>query len=190
MNKKPHTQDYEVLRAEIPEGATIAPIAKGLYGFGLRVGQMGPYGHVGIVRRISIDGILRVMVVEENPGGGRYRPLSHYIGVDMDVFAPPVDGRAASSKAVILIEGLATYDWRDIWRLARWGVVRGLAALIGRQMPQPPETEINQGTKGVICSAFVTAAYVAAGWDKPDGHCAWPSAICAQLGEPVMKYRP
>lgn len=190
MNSKPITQEYETLRSEIQEGATIAPIAKGIYGFGLRVGQMGPYGHVGIVRRIVVDGILRVMVVEESTGGGRYRPLSHYKDVELDVFAPPVDGRAASSKAVILIEGLATYDWRDIWRLARWGVVRGLLALFDGEPPRPPETEVNEGTKGLICSAFVTAAYVAAGWDKPDGHCAWPSAICAQLGEPVMRYRP
>lgn len=189
MTTKPITSDYLDLRSQIPEGATIATLAQGLYGAGLRLGRMGRYGHTGIVRRIVVDGVERVFVVEENPGGGRYTPLSHYKTEQFDVFASPVDGAAASAKAVQLVEGLPEYDWIDIARLARWGLARAVVGLFTQELPEPKVTEVQSGTQGVICSAFVTASYVAAGWETC-GHCAWPSALCNQLGSPVLRYRP
>ena len=65
---------YEFLREQVRDGDTLAPFARGLYGAALALGVMGPYGHVGIIRRITVDGVERVMVIEENPGGGRYTP--------------------------------------------------------------------------------------------------------------------
>ncbi len=182
---------YQDLREVVRDGDTLAPIARGVYGAALAVGAMGPYGHTGIIRRITVDGVERVMVIEENPGGGRYTPLSHYKGVDLDIFrAPPgVDGRAASSHAVQILDGLADYDFKDIARLARWGVVRAFARLFDDSMPEPPETDVTEGRSGVICSALVTSAYKRAGW-VPPGPCPWPSALCRHLGDVAVSYRP
>jgi hypothetical protein len=185
-----HLHTYPNLRALVQDGDTVAVIAKGVYGAALALGAMGPYGHVGIVRSVSIDGITRQMVVEENPGGGRYTPLSHYQRADFDIYSAPqgIDGRAASGHAVQLLDGLADYDWKDIRRLARWGAVRALARVFDDPMPWPRETEMTEGRGGVICSALVTAAYVQAGWEPP-ATCAWPSALCLCLGAPRLSYR-
>lgn len=182
---------YEFLRAGVRDGDTIAPLATGLYGAALALGAMGPYGHVGIVRTVVVEGVERLMVVEENPGGGRYTPLSHYRDVCLDVFRAPtgVDGRLASAHAVAMLDGLAHYDWADIARLAKWGAVRALARVFDDRLPLPPETEVEEGTKGVICSALVSAAYERAGW-RSGAPTPWPSALCEQLGAPVMRYRP
>ena len=182
--------DYLALRAQVRDGDTIAVHATGAYGAALGLGLMGPHGHVGIARSITIDGTTRMMVIEENPGGGRYRPLSHYQGVDFDVYSAPegVDGRAASSAAVLLLDGLAKYDWHDIERLAAWGIVRAFARLFDDKLPEPKQDE-NTTEGGMICSALVTAAYVKAGW-QPAGPCAWPSALTQQLGTARLLYRP
>lgn len=182
---------YAALRQTVRDGDTIAVLARGVYGAALKLAAMGPYGHVGMVRSVSIDGITRMMVIEENPGGGRYTPLSHYAHTPLNIYSAPhgIDGRTASGRAVQLLDGLAEYDWADIWRLARWGAVRALARLFDDRLPEPPEPEINQGTHGVICSALVTAAYAQAGW-QPIGSCAWPSALCMNLGAPRLTYRP
>lgn len=182
---------YPDLRAQVQDGDTIAVMATGIYGAALALGAMGPYGHVGMLRSVTIDGITRQMVVEENPGGGRYRPLSHYQNADFDLYTAPTgtDGRTASGHAVQLLDGLAEYDWQDIRRLARWGAVRALARVFDDRLPEPHQTEITEGRGGVICSALVTAAYVRAGW-QPSGSCAWPSALCLNLGAPRLQYRP
>ena len=104
-----HATQYDFLRAQVRDGDTLAPIAKGVYGAALALGAMGPYGHTGIIRRIAVEGVERVMVIEENPGGGRYTPLSHYKGVDLDIFRAPegIDGRTASNHAVQILDGLS-----------------------------------------------------------------------------------
>jgi hypothetical protein len=186
-----HATHYEFLREQVRDGDTLAPIAKGIYGAALALGVMGPYGHTGIIRRITVDGVERVMVIEENPGGGRYTPLSHYKGTDLDIFRAPgeVDGRAASSHAVQMLDGLADYDFKDIWRLFRWGLVRAAARLFDDPMPKVVERDVSDGSKGVICSALVTAAYKRAGWIPP-GPSPWPSALCENLGPVAISYRP
>jgi hypothetical protein len=186
-----HATHYEFLREQVRDGDTLAPIAKGIYGAALALGVMGPYGHVGIIRRITVDGVERVMVIEENPGGGRYTPLSHYKGTDLDIFRAPagVDGRAASSHAVHMLDGLADYDFKDILRLFRWGLVRAGARLFDDHMPQAVERDVSDGSKGVICSALVTSSYKRAGWIPP-GPCGWPSALCENLGPVAISYRP
>ena len=186
-----HHNDYQALRDRVRDGDTIAVLASGAYGVALALGRMGPYGHVGLVRSVTIDGVTRQMVIEENPGGGRYRPLSHYRHSDFDIFSAPqgIDGRQASAEAVKLLEGLATYDWRDIARLARWGMVRLAASLFDDPMPNPAETDATEGRAGVICSALVTSAYKRAGWHPP-AHTAWPSSLCEQLGQARLTYRP
>ena len=189
----PHidVHSYTDIRPLVRDGDTIAVPARGVYRAALSLAAMGPYGHVGMVRSVNIDGTTRVMVVEENPGGGRYTPLSHYAHTPFNIYsAPPgIDGRAASGHAVQLLDGLAEYDWADIARLARWGAVRALARVFDDRMPEPLATEINQGTQGVICSALVTAAYMQAGW-APASTCAWPSALCMNLGAPRLAYHP
>lgn len=182
---------YPDLRAQVRDGDTLAVIATGIYGAALRLGAMGPYGHVGMVRSVTIDGVTRVMVVEENPGGGRYTPLSHYKNTHIHIYSAPagIDGRAASGRAVQLLDGLADYDWKDIRRLARWGAVRALASLFDDPLPTPAHTEVSEGRGGVICSALVTAAYTQTGW-VPSGSCAWPSALCLNLGAPRITYTP
>ncbi len=182
--------DYIALRALVRDGDTIAIRATGAYGAALALGVMGPHGHVGIARNITIDGVTRVMVLEENPGGGRYRPLSHYQNADFDIYSAPegVDGHAASSAAVLLLDGLAKYDWHDIERLGAWGLVRAFARLFDDPLPEPKQDE-DTTDGGMICSALVTAAYAKAGW-VPAGPCAWPSALTRHLGEPRLLYRP
>jgi hypothetical protein len=186
-----HATHYEFLREQVQDGDTLAPIAKGIYGAALALGVMGPYGHTGIIRRITVDGVERVMVIEENPGGGRYTPLSHYKGTELDIFRAPagVDGRAASSHAVHMLDGLADYDFKDILRLFRWGLVRAAARLFDDPMPKVVERDVSDGSKGVICSALVTAAYKRAGWIPP-GPSPWPSALCENLGPVAISYRP
>lgn len=186
-----HATQYDFLRDLVQDGDTLAPLAKGIYGAALNLGVMGPYGHVGIVRRITVDGIERVMVIEENPGGGRYTPLSHYKHTELDIYRAPagVDGREASSAAVHMLDGLADYDFKDILRLARWGFVRLGARLFDDAMPEPHETDVKEGSQGVICSALVTSAYKRAGWIPP-GPCGWPSALCSRLGPVAVSYRP
>lgn len=186
-----HATQYEFLRSLVQDGDTLAPLAKGVYGAALRLGVMGPYGHVGIIRRITVDGVERVMVIEENPGGGRYTPLSHYKHTELDIFRAPagVDGREASSSAVQMLDGLADYDFKDIWRLARWGVVRLLAKIVGGKLPEVRERDVTDCRAGVICSALVTSAYKRAGW-VPPGPCGWPSALCNRLGPAAVSYRP
>lgn len=185
------TGQYEHLRASVQDGDTIAAIATGLYGAALSLGGMGPYGHVGIVRSVEIDGMTRIMVVEENPGGGRYTPLRHYANSRIDVYRAPdgIDGRQASAEAVKMLDGLADYDFKDIWRLFRWGLVRAFARVFDDHMPEPVETDVTEGKGGVICSALVTSSYKRAGW-TPSGPCGWPSALCKRLGEPAIRYRP
>jgi hypothetical protein len=182
---------YEDLRANVRNGDTVAVRASGIYGAALSLGVMGPYGHVGIVRRVTIDGIERVFVIEENPGGGRYTPLSHYKNSHIDIFSAPggVDGHAASSHAVQMLGGLADYDFKDIWRLFRWGLVRAAARVFDDHMPQAVERDVSDGSKGVICSALVTSSYKRAGWTPP-GPCGWPSALCEHLGPPRIAYSP
>lgn len=188
MNSVTH---YDDLRAAVRDGDTVAPLATGVYGGALALANMGPYGHVGIVRTVVVEGVDRLMVVEENPGGGRYTPLSHYRGVTLDVFRPPdgIDGRRASAHAVAMLDGLAHYDWGDIARMVKWGAVRALARLFDDHQPLPPEAEVCAGTKGVICSALVSAAYERAGWRAPAA-TPWPSALCELLGSPAVRYRP
>lgn len=82
-----HLMTYDMLRDAVRNGDTVAVHARGVYGAALALGAMGPYGHVGIVRRVLIDGIERVFVVEENPGGGRYTPLRHYQASMLDVYS-------------------------------------------------------------------------------------------------------
>ncbi len=122
-----------------------------------------------IVRRITVDGVERVMVIEENPGGGRYTPLSHYKHTELDIYRAPagVDGREASSAAVHMLDGLADYDFKNILRLARWGVVRAAARIFDDHMPELGEVEVTDNKGGVICSALVTEAYKRAGWVPP-----------------------
>ncbi len=186
-----HLMTYPALRAAVRNGDTLALHARGVYGAALALGAMGPHGHVGIVRRVTIDGVERVFVIEENPGGGRYTPLSHYQHSHIDIYSAPTgtDGHAASSHAVHMLDGLAAYDFKDIWRLARWGLVRLAARLFDDPLPMPPETDVHEGSKGVICSALVTAAYKRAGW-VPPGPCGWPSALTQQLGTPRITYHP
>lgn len=186
-----HATQYDFLRQLVQDGDTLAPLAKGIYGAALKLGVMGPYGHVGIVRRITVDGIERVMVIEENPGGGRYTPLSHYKHIDLDIYrAPPgVNGREASSAAVQMLDGLADYDFKNILRLARWGVVRAASRIFDDHMPELGEVEVTDNKGGVICSALVTEAYKRAGWIPP-GPCGWPSALCSRLGPIAVSYRP
>lgn len=181
---------YEVLRANVRNGDTVAVHASGAYGAALALGSMGPHGHVGIIRRVNIDEAERVFVVEENPGGGRYRPLSHYRDARLDVFAPPpgVDGHRASAAAVQLLDGLAQYDWREIRQLGALGVRRALARLFGLPLPNVSHDAVTDGCRGVICSALVTEAYVRAGW-APSGPCAWPAALAQRLGAPRIEYR-
>lgn len=186
-----HYMTYDALRDAVRNGDTVAVHARGVYGAALRLGAMGPHGHVGIVRRVVIDGIERVFVVEENPGGGRYTPLRHYQHSHLDIYSAPdgVDGHAASSAAVHMLDGLAEYDFKDIWRLARWGFVRLAARLFDDPMPMPAETDVTEGKGGVICSALVTSAYKRAGW-VPPGPCGWPSALTQHLGTPRITYQP
>lgn len=190
MHPKTHTE-YQALRSQVCDGDTLAVRASGIYGLALKLGQMGPYGHVGIIRCVVIDDVERVMVIEENPGGGRYRPLSHYRNSQFDIFTAPhgLNGRQASAEAVKMLEGLAEYDWRDIARLARWGVARLLARVTRARLPAPTEKQVNDGHPGVICSALVAAAYKRAGW-QPTVTCAWPSALCIALGAPRLAYAP
>lgn len=182
---------YEALRAEVRNGDTVALHSGGVYGFALNLGVMGPYGHVGIIRRVTIDGVERVFVIEENPGGGRYTPLSHYRHSHIDIFSAPggVDGHVASSHAVQMLDGLAGYDFKDIWRLFRWGLVRLAARLFDDPMPQAVERDVSDESKGVICSALVTSAYKRAGWIPP-GPCGWPSALVEHLGPARITYKP
>lgn len=186
-----HVTTYAALRAAVRNGDTLALYAHGVYGAALALGVMGPHGHVGMVRRVVIDGVERVFVIEENPGGGRYTPLSHYTGLQLDIYSPPsgIDGHAASSHAVQMLDGLAHYDFRDIWRLTRWGLVRLAARLFDDPMPQVLERDVSDQAKGVICSALVTAAYKRAGW-LPTAPCGWPSALTQQLGTPRITYQP
>lgn len=186
-----NTDLYQQLRDQVRNGDTVAVQARGAYGAALALGSMGPHGHVGIIRRITVAGVERVMVVEENPGGGRYTPLSHYQGSTVDIYSPPagVDGDWASEAAVHLLDGLADYDMRDIARLAGWGVVRAFARLFDDRQPLPRETDATEGRHGVICSALVASAYKRAGW-VPSGPCPWPSALTAQLGTPRIRYEP
>lgn len=180
---------YADLRAQVRNGDTVAVHATGIYRTALGAGGMGPHGHVGLIRRVSIDDIERVFVVEENPGGGRYRPLSHYQLDSLDVYAPPpgVDGHRASAAAVQLLDGLAGYDWREIRQLASLGVRRALARVLRRPLPDVAHDAVTDQCRGVICSALVTEAYVRAGW-TPAGSCAWPAALTAQLGAPRLVY--
>lgn len=190
MQPQRHTH-YQALRAQVRDGDTIAVPASGIYRAALALGRMGPYGHVGIIRSITIDGTTRLMVIEENPGGGRYTPLSHYRQQPFHIFSAPsgINGRQASAEAVKLLEGLAQYDWADIARLARWGLVRALASVFDDTLPNPAATEVTHAKQGVICSALVTAAYQRAGW-QPAAPTAWPSSLCAQLGTPRIHYHP
>jgi hypothetical protein len=186
-----HLMNYFALRDQARNGDTVAVRASGIYGAALNLGVMGPYGHVGIVRRVTIEGTERVFVIEENPGGGRYTPLSHYKNSRIDIFSAPegVDGHAASGHAVQMLDGLADYDFKDILRLARWGFVRLGARLFDDHMPQAVERDVSDGSKGVICSALVTSSYKRAGW-VPPGPCGWPSALCEHLGPPRIAYSP
>jgi hypothetical protein len=186
-----HVMTYDTLRAAVCNGDTVAVHARGVYGAALALGAMGPHGHVGIVRRVVIDGTERVFVIEENPGGGRYTPLSHYQHSQLDIYSAPAgtDGHAASAHAVHMLDGLAEYDFADIARLAKWGAVRALARWFDDHLPMPPETDVTEGSQGVICSALVTAAYKRAGW-VPAGPCGWPSALTLQLGAPRITYHP
>lgn len=186
-----HATHYEFLRDLVQDGDTLASYPGGLYGFVLGLTLMGPYGHVGIIRRITVDGIERVMVIEENPGGGRYTPLSHYKHIEVDIYRAPagVNGREASSAAVQMLDGLADYDFKNIFRLARWGLVRALARIFDDPMPEVGEVEVTDNKGGVICSALVTEAYKRAGWIPP-GPCGWPSALCSRLGAAAVSYRP
>lgn len=181
--------EYPALRAQVRNGDTVAVHARGLYRCALDAGRMGPHGHVGIIRRVTIDDVERVFVVEENPGGGRYRPLRHYQSASLDVFAPPpgVDGQWASAAAVQLLDGLAGYDWREIRQLAALGVRRALARLLRLRLPDLGHDAVTDQCRGVICSALVTEAYVRAGWTPP-GSCAWPTALTQQLGAPRIVY--
>jgi len=182
---------YEFLRELVQDGDTLATHATGLYRLALALACMGPYGHVGMIRRITVDGVERVMVIEENPGGGRYTPLSHFKHADIDIFRAPagIDGRKASSAAVHMLEGLADYDFDNILRLARWGLVRAFARVFDDPMPELGEVAVTDAKDGVICSALVVAAYRRAGW-VPPGPCGWPSALCSRLGSAVVSYRP
>lgn len=185
------TTCYDTLRTQVRNGDTVALHVSGVYGFALRLGVMGPYGHVGIVRRVTIDGVERVFVIEENPGGGRYTPLSHYKRSRIDIYSAPdgIDGHAASAHAVQMLDGLAGYDFRDIWRLFRWGVVRMAARVFDDPMPYAKERDVTAAAKGVICSALVTSAYKRAGW-VPPGPCGWPSALVKHLGAARIAYTP
>jgi hypothetical protein len=130
-----------------------------------------------------------VFVIEENPGGGRYRPLSHYRADRLDVYSPPpnVDGHKASAAAVQLLDGLAQYDWREIRQLGVLGLRRAMARLLCMRLPELPHDPVTDDCRGVICSALVTEAYVRAGWTPP-GQCAWPSALTQRLGVPRIVY--
>jgi hypothetical protein len=180
---------YNALRECVRSGDTVAVHASGAYRRALDLARMGPHGHVGIIRRVTIDDVERVFVVEENPGGGRYRPLSHYRAARMDVFSPPhgVDGLRASAAAVQLLDGLAQYDWREIRQLGVLGIRRAMARLIGKRLPELGHDAVSDECRGVICSALVTEAYVRAGWTPP-GPCAWPAALAQQLGAPRIAY--
>lgn len=186
-----HVMTYPALRAAVRNGDTLALHARGVYGAALALGVMGPIGHVGMVRRVVIDEVERVFVIEENPGGGRYTPLSHYQRSPLDIHTAPAgtDGHAASSHAVHMLDGLADYDFKDILRLAKWGAVRALARLFDDHLPLPTETDVTEGKGGVICSTLVSAAYKRAGW-VPDQPCPWPSALAQALGAPRLAYRP
>lgn len=181
--------NYADLRAAVRNGDTVAVHARGAYGAALSLGVMGPCGHVGLIRRVTIDDIERVFVVEENPGGGRCRPLSHYQFDSLDVYTPPpgVDGHRASAAAVQLLDGLAQYDWREIRQLGVLGLRRALARVLRRPLPDVAHDAVTDQCRGVICSALVTEAYVRAGWTPP-GSCAWPTALTQQLGAPRIVY--
>lgn len=143
--------NYAEAREQIQEGDLVAVRARrGLLPVATRLVTRSPYTHTAVAVWGGFDGVKRLLVAESNAGGCSLSPLSHYQGVDFDVFPCPIP-RADAERALWDLLGVRIpYGFADLARIAAH-------RLLGVPLPPADPDEM-------VCSALSATIYLNGGW--------------------------